>query len=238
MTPAQADRRLRGCTVRVLDTETTGLTGEDGLVELAIVQIDALLERDRTEPRLVFHSLVDPGVPSPWAGTRVHGLDHRDTYGAPTWPELWPQVAPWLADPEVVLAGHNAGFDRRFLHSEGTPMPESVDWLDTAKILRRLQVDDEEERQAVKLEDACRARWIRLDGHRARTDALATAHLLLSLIREAYQLPIGQRPPALPTVGQWTTWQSRKPKSEKQRAPKVDPNQVGLFAPATSGGRT
>lgn len=227
MTPEQAGQRLRGAPILVLDTETTGLTADDGLVELAIVQIDGLLEEGRTEPRLVFQSLVDPLVPSPWAGTRVHGLDYRDTRGAPTWPELWEQVAPWLTDPDVVLCAHNASFDRRFLHSEATPIRASAEWLDTAKILRRLERGDEEQEGSVRLDAACRARWIPLGGHRAATDAVATARLLLTLIREAYQLPTAVRPPALPTVGQWVEWQSRKPRAEK--APRVNPNQVGLF---------
>lgn len=219
----------------VLDTETTGLTGDDAIIEIALVQIDEFCEPGRSEPRLVFQSLVHTDVPSPWAGTCAHGLVRRDLVGAPTWLEVWEQVAPWLADPEVVLCAHNAAFDRRFTHSGATPMPESVDWLDTAKILRRLGPADGEERAVVKLEDACASRWIRLDGHRAATDALATARLLVGLISEAYRLPVGARPPALPTVGQWVEWQSRKPKGE--RAPKVNLNQVGLFAPAP-GGRT
>jgi DNA polymerase-3 subunit epsilon len=224
------ERRLRGATIRVVDTETTGLGravalgGTEGLVELAIVQIDALFEEGSAgKPRLVFQSLVDPLVPGPWGGTPIHGLEPRDIADAPTWAELWERVGPWLADPEVVLCAHNAPFDRRFLDTEQTPVRPAREWLDTMRILQRLTGGAP---GAAKLEAACQWRRIPLEGHRAAADAMATARLLPLLIREAYQLPPEQRPPERPTLGQWLDWQRRKTAVEVALDP---PAQQGLF---------
>jgi DNA polymerase III epsilon subunit-like protein len=232
MTPALLDRPLRGSTLLLLDTETTGFSSKtDGLVEISIVRIDELLVRDRSEPRLLFSSLIDPGVPSPWAGTPIHKLDVRDVVGAPTWIQLWEQVGPILSDPGVVLAGHNCPFDRRFMHSEATPVRPSIEWVDTAKILGRLWPEE-----SAKLDAACERRRIPLDGHRATTDAMATAHLLIRLIHEAYTAaPEERRPPKTPTVGQWIDWQ--RGIGRKKPAAKAPEGQGVLFGsePETAG---
>jgi DNA polymerase III epsilon subunit-like protein len=220
------ERRLRGATVRIVDTETTGLTGTDGLVEVAIVQIDELFSAGPAgEPRPLFHSLVDPLVPSPWAGTCAHGLTVRDVVGAPTWAEVRPAVLDLLNDPAVVPCAHNAPFDRRFLCAyqvgEVPPvLPEAALWLDTMRILQRLDPTP----GRAKLDAACRARRLTLDGHRAQTDAMATGRLLGLLIREAYELPPGERPPPRPTVGQWFEWQRKG-----RKGPKTAEGQEALF---------
>jgi DNA polymerase III epsilon subunit-like protein len=232
------ERRLRGATVRIVDTETTGLAETDGLVEVAIVQIDELFEPGPAgEPRALFHSLVDPLVPGEWAGTCAHGLTVRDVVGAPTWAEIRPEVLDLLNDPAVVPCAHNAPFDRRFLcaYRVGEPvpvLPQAALWLDTMRILQRI---DRTPGRA-RLDAACRARAISLDGHRAQTDASATGRLLGLLIREAYELPIGLQPPPRPTVGQWLDWQRRGRKT----GPKATERQEALFGgvPETEAART
>jgi DNA polymerase III epsilon subunit-like protein len=197
---------------------------------VAIVQIDALFEEGtQGEPRLLLHSLVDPMVPGPWAGTCAHGLTVRDVVDAPTWPELRERVWPLLADPEILLVAHNASFDRRFLRHEAQALPESWEWLDTMRIGKRIGAAN------TKLDALCRARRIGLDGHRATTDAIATARLLALLIREAYQLPVEQRPPERPTVGQWLDWQrgSRRKAAPRGAAPSAD--QESLFGQESEG---
>lgn len=215
------DRRLRGAPIRVVDTETTGLSGRDQLVEIAIVQIDALFEPG--EPRLLFHSLIDPLPEGPWQGTYAHGLEPRDVVGAPIWADLRERVHALLAEPTVTLCAHHATFDRRFLHSEASQLPASEMWIDTLKIAQRIDATP----GRAKLENACRDRGIPLDGHRASNDAIATARLLPVLIREAYALSPAERPPERPTIGQWLEWQRRRAAGTQA----TDPSQTGLFGP-------
>jgi DNA polymerase III epsilon subunit-like protein len=217
------DRRLRGCTIRILDTETTGLSGQDGLIEIAIVQIDELAERDRTAPRLLFTSLIDPGIPGPWQGTYAHGLTEIDVRGAPTWAEVREQVRPLLCDPEVLLCAHHASFDYRFLASGGLSLPEAGSWIDTLRIAQQLDPTP----GLAKLGRACADRGIPLDGHRAASDAIATGHLLPRLIRDAYQLPADERPPERPTIQQWLDWQRRRP--SRPKAAQAMDGQASLF---------
>jgi DNA polymerase-3 subunit epsilon len=204
MNPLQ---RLRGSRVVVIDTETTGLSGTDRLIEVALVVIDALFE---SEPRPLFASLIAPGIPIPWESTRVHGLRDEDVAGAPAWPEVYAEVGAHLCGLDTVLCAHNAPFDRRFLNSEPTPVPPTAHWLDTMRICQRLGV-------GAVLGDACRLRGLPLDGHRAATDALATAHLLHALIPEAYASPAP--PPPRPSVGQWLDWQRKRRTAEVAAQP-------------------
>jgi DNA polymerase III subunit epsilon len=205
----------------VLDTETTGLAGHDRIVEIAIAQIDGLLEKGRTEPRIIFHTFVDPEIPGPWSATGIHGITERDVRGAPTWTQVWDRIGGWLTDPAETLCAHNAAFDRRFVSTlrckaaGDIEVPSAGLWLDTMKIVKRVCGADPKPGAAV-LTTACEQRGIRIGGHRAHTDALATAELLVKLIPEAYALPAEQRPPERPLLGEWLGWQNAgRPKRAK-----------------------
>ncbi len=89
----------------VLDTETTGLSARDEVIEIGIVDSNgtALLE-SKVFPR---SGQVPP------ASSRVHGYTIEDLRGAPTWPDV-------LGELEALLAGRrvfawNAPFDERMV---------------------------------------------------------------------------------------------------------------------------
>ena len=87
----------------VIDTETTGLSGRDEVIEIAAVTADG---------ELLYESLVRPRrgfVPA--AATKIHGLRFEDVATAPS----WPQAVEGLVS---AVAGHrlfawNAPFDMR-----------------------------------------------------------------------------------------------------------------------------
>lgn len=57
-----------------------------------------------------FYSLIRPEPDYyKWFCQRVHGLGHRDTDGAPLFPDVWEKVAPLIGD--LPLVAHNARFD-------------------------------------------------------------------------------------------------------------------------------
>ncbi len=89
----------------VLDTETTGLTTRDEVIEIGVLDSsgEPLLE-SKVYPR-------SGHVPA--AATRIHGYTLNDLRGAPTWPDV-------IAELERLLAGRrvfawNAPFDERML---------------------------------------------------------------------------------------------------------------------------
>lgn len=50
-----------------------------------------------------------PGNQYHWGNTRVHGISRKVTADAPLFPEIWPQIKPYLAGKNIVA--HNAPFD-------------------------------------------------------------------------------------------------------------------------------
>ena len=90
--------------VLFLDTETTGLTTQDQIIEIAIVdQIGKVL----------LNTLINPGrVPINPHAEAAHGITASMLRGAPSLADLWPQIRSILSGNRVVI--YNAKFDRRF----------------------------------------------------------------------------------------------------------------------------
>ncbi len=88
----------------LLDTETTGLDGTAEVVEIAVLS-----------PRgeVHFDSLIRPVGTIPTPSTAIHHLDDAAVAHAPTWGELYPQIAGLLHRRFVVV--YNAAYDRRIL---------------------------------------------------------------------------------------------------------------------------
>jgi DNA polymerase III epsilon subunit-like protein len=216
------DQPVRGSTIAVIDTETTGLESSARIVEVAVVRIERFGEAD-ARGELVYETLVDPEQEIPWGAVQVHGIRDRDVRGKPTWDRVWPVVLEHLAD--AVPAAHNHSFDLRILSSEalnlGLPAPpDKGSWIDTYTLLRRLG------EQPATLEAACEKRKIPAGRHRAASDAMATARLLWPLLREVYgRKELGA--PERPTVARLLWW-LHATKKERLRAAPPPPQQAAL----------
>jgi DNA polymerase-3 subunit epsilon len=87
-----------------LDTETTGLGPRDEIVEICILDSGG---------KPLMDQLVRPKRHISHDASRLHGITDAHVAGAPTWPELFPQVQELLAGK--LVAAYNADFDRRML---------------------------------------------------------------------------------------------------------------------------
>jgi DNA polymerase III subunit epsilon len=109
----------------VLDTETTGFSGEDVAVEIGIVLAAYTPGADKpgriTE---VYHAFQDPGRPIPREATRVHGITDSMVRGRSI---DQARVASMLNRVDFIVA-HNTSFDRRFVTT-----PDSTPWLCSLK---------------------------------------------------------------------------------------------------------
>ncbi|MBN2427140.1 MAG: 3'-5' exonuclease [Deltaproteobacteria bacterium] len=103
--------RENGC-YTVFDFETTGLSPARGgrVIEIGAVRIVNGAIDDE------FHSLINPGVPVPWAAQRIHGISTQMLDREPGPEEVFPQFIRYIGDS--ILVAHNAPFDLRFFHSE------------------------------------------------------------------------------------------------------------------------
>ena len=143
-----------------IDFETSGRTNDSacavGLVRISGGQI-----------RNTYYTLIRP--PSPVIlFTWVHGLTWEDLRNAPTFPEVWPEMASFM-DGASGLVAHNATFDRSVLYgcceSFGCPYP-GLPFYDTLKGARRSLPPGSK-----SLDHVCSYFQIKLNHHQALSDA-------------------------------------------------------------------
>lgn len=112
--------------------------------------------------------------------TAIHGIRARDVENAPTFAEMWAGVVDRMAGRLVVA--HNASFDmsvlRRSLELIGRDPPECR-FLCTVALARRVWPDLPRH----KLNDVSDFLGLKLDHHRAGSDAAACAEILLATMR-------------------------------------------------------
>jgi DNA polymerase-3 subunit epsilon len=142
----------------VLDTETTGLSPQNGdrVVEVAVIAFDDGQVTDR------WSQLIDPGSPLPADTVRITGITQADVDGQPSFAAIAPELHKRLQGR--ILVAYNAGFDRGFLLHEfnrvGMSMPRGSRWLDhkLGTVAKRLGVNLEEAHRAAA--DAECAGWV------------------------------------------------------------------------------
>ncbi len=96
-----------------LDTETTGLSAEQGdrIIEVACIEYD---NRRDTGRRL--HHYVNPGRSSHPDAVRVHGITDEFLADKPPFASIAQELLDFVAGADVVI--HNASFDVGFLNAE------------------------------------------------------------------------------------------------------------------------
>lgn len=117
-----------------LDTETTGLSPDDGgkICELAV----SVSQGGR--PVEEFSTLLNPGMPMHPDVIAIHGITNEMVANAPKFADILPKLLGLLDD--CVIVAHNADFDVNFLRSEfaqcGMRFPP-YPVIDTLKLARK-----------------------------------------------------------------------------------------------------
>lgn len=155
------------------DTETTGLSREDRVIELALVEFKGGAP---TGQRVVRR--FSPEGRWSKAAEAVHGITLRELRREPLWRDKAAGLASWLKGR--VLVAHNAAFDRRMLEAEleraGGKLPP-VEWVCTRDASKAVHP-----KASHKLADMCALKGVPLSNHhRADCDAEACGRLLVAL---------------------------------------------------------
>lgn len=171
--PAERWREVAAGSFWAFDTETTGLSREDRVIELALVEFAGGAP---TGQRIVRR--FNPEGSWSMEAQRVHGIPLRDLEHEPLWRDKAAGLASWLKGR--VLVAHNAAFDRRMLEAElrraGVEVPE-VEWVCTREASKATHPN-----ASHKLDAMCARLDIPLPNHhRADCDAEACGRLLVAL---------------------------------------------------------
>lgn len=153
-----------------LDLETTGLEESAEIIEVGMVKVvdGQIVER--------FDQLVQPTRPIPEAITLLTGIDDDMARGKPFWEETEPAVVDFIGDH--LLVAHNINFDRSMLENHLGYETQNL-WLDTHDMAKIFLPD----LTSYKLVGIASALHIHEeDFHRADTDALVCAKVLLKIL--------------------------------------------------------
>jgi DNA polymerase-3 subunit epsilon len=120
----------------VLDTETTGLSPENGdrLVEIGCLELTNHMATGRT-----YHCYVNPGITMPSAAQDVHGLSDEFLADKPVFADIVDDFLAFAGDDPLII--HNAVFDMGFINAElrrlGRPPLPATQAVDTVSMARQ-----------------------------------------------------------------------------------------------------
>jgi len=87
-----------------IDTETTGFSPEDVVIEVGVVSLAG---------ETLFESFFKPAIPIPPDSMAVHGISEEMVADAPSWKEAWPDLMTVLDGRLIGM--YNADFDLRLM---------------------------------------------------------------------------------------------------------------------------
>lgn len=129
------DAIARGSRRIFLDTETTGSSAADRVIEIGLVETIGT----RLTGRSLEGRFYPDGRPVDFWATRVHGISDRDLLGKPRLAEALPRILDFVGEARIFA--HNAAFDSRMLEAElalcGLPGLGRDRYVCTVKLARR-----------------------------------------------------------------------------------------------------
>lgn len=166
-----------------IDTETTGLTRSDEIVEISII------DHDGTE---LYTKLVKPNQSIPKDATRIHGITDQMVAVAQAWPIQWPHIRAILFGR--LVAAYNVEFDSRMMEQSyqkyNLPWRERLEYVDVLKLFSEYRGEYDPAHSSFrffKLSEAGRYFNIALlNAHRSTADALLTRAVLHAIAGLAY----------------------------------------------------
>ena len=101
----------------ILDTETTGLSELDRVVELSIIDFRG---------RILYNGLFNPEMPMPEKASEINGITDKILCGQPLFSEKAETIRTSLKDRTVI--GWNVDFDMRMLETEFSKLNIDAPW--------------------------------------------------------------------------------------------------------------
>jgi len=161
-----------------LDTETTGLSSTDGIIDLALIDHDntALIE-----------TLIRPTAPISQIASEIHHIRDEDVIDAPSFGEVLINLTK-LTKGRLVLI-YNATFDLRMLRQSATAHRARLPYINAGCVMR-LYTEFHGKKTALG-EASLNFGVVGCDLHRAAVDARLCREIVLAVA--ATQLP-GEKP--------------------------------------------
>jgi DNA polymerase III epsilon subunit-like protein len=186
---AQAGKRAADWLVQdcfVLDTETTGLSDKDQIIEIAVCDVNGKI---CYEQRILPSVLINPKA------EEIHGISLDDLAERPNWPEIANDLKTLLTGQTVVI--YNSNFDLDMLRSTSQAFQTDDAWLNTLNIRCAMELSVQafgatNRYGTISLANAADAAGVSWPGeaHSAKVDALVTLGVLRTLSDHYHRLHI------------------------------------------------
>lgn len=128
----------------ILDTETTGLSNQDKVVELSLLELIDGIKTGRT-----LHYFFNPEIKISKRAQEIHRITNEKVADAPLFKDKAEEIIKFIG--EGVIIAHNAKFDQRMLNNElkrsgWKPYPNKrfIDTLEIARFLYPGQKNDQD----------------------------------------------------------------------------------------------
>lgn len=165
-----------------LDFETAD-QGRDSACSIALVRVEGrqIVRRE--------HHLIRPPRRT-FLFTSIHGISWSQVANAPTFAELWPELAACLIGAQFIAA-HNASFDAGVMRAccdQAGLRPPTQPFVCTVQVARQAW-----NLRPTKLPDVCRHLGLPLQHHDALSDAEACANIVLAANQDKPSGSVGGR---------------------------------------------
>lgn len=149
----------------ILDTETTGLTLRDQIIEISVINLTG---------KILLNSLVKPTINIPAEAASIHGITNEMVHDAPSWIEIYKELCEVTAGKTLLI--YNAEFDLGMI--ESTCITNNVEFKSfKSTCIMKMYADFIDSKRWISLSDATELTI----KHRAASDCFAALELLQQL---------------------------------------------------------
>ncbi|TKH25438.1 3'-5' exonuclease [Bacillus cereus] len=149
----------------ILDTETTGLTLRDQIIEISVIDLAG---------KILLNSLVKPTIIIPAEATSIHGITNEMIHGAQSWTTIYKELLEVTVGKTILI--YNAEFDLGMI--ENTCIANNVEFKDfKSTCVMKMYADYVDSKKWISLSDATKLTI----KHRAAADCFTVLELLQQL---------------------------------------------------------
>ncbi|MCU7392768.1 MULTISPECIES: 3'-5' exonuclease [Bacillus] len=149
----------------ILDTETTGLTPRDQIIEISVINLAG---------NILLNTLVKPSINIPAEATSIHGITNEMVQDAPSWTAIYKELREVTVGKTLLI--YNAEFDLGMI--ENTCIANNVEFKDfKSTCVMKMYADYVDSKKWISLSDATELTI----KHRAAADCFAVLELLQQL---------------------------------------------------------
>ena len=130
----------------ILDTETTGLSSSDAIVELSMLELVDGIKTGRH-----FHKFLNPRIAISKKAVEIHKITNEKLKDCQIFPQIAKDVIKFIGNATIIA--HNANFDKKMLNNEllragWEPYPDNR-FIDTLEICRFLYPKEKNSQDAL-----------------------------------------------------------------------------------------